>query len=88
MSYDSTPAGSTPARRLRAVNASLSSIEAGMRPIGHVEYSDETIHLVFRSGQHRRHVGKGHSRVEREFRRTWRNHRKAIIKDRRHLSLA
>ena len=82
MSYDSTPAGSTPARRLRAVNASLSSIEAGMKPVLHGQDSCRQDYFKFANGQVRRQVGQGHYRVERLTRRKFRAARRDAVKAR------
>lgn len=73
---------------MRAVNASLSSIQAGLKPLFEVRFSDNTRHFLFRNGQQRRQIKEGHSRDERAFRRAQRKARAASIRSREAVILA
>jgi hypothetical protein len=55
------------------LNASIASIQSGLKPDYKFEFADGTTHYVFYKGQHRRQIGEGHSGTERKSRRENRN---------------
>jgi hypothetical protein len=61
------------------VNASLASIQAGLKPIRADHDDAGKQYFLFRNGQVRRQIGQGHSRTERAARRQFRAGRRAAF---------